>query len=374
MDRKQFLQVAGGSVLLLASQSGILPSNALAARRKPASTFKYSYTKYRLKLKHTWTIARGSNDFKEIVVVKIEKDGIVGIGESAPTTRYKETPDSSMNFLKAAEGLIKNSDLYQFHELDEKIHKLSGEYSAKAALDMAILDWVGKKLNLPLYKLLGLNKAKTPITSFSIGIDKPDVVKQKVLEAADFPLLKIKVGYPDDKEMVDAVRSVTDKKIRVDANEGWQTKEEAVEKINWLASMGVEFVEQPMAVDKLEDMKWVKQQVKIPLIADENVKTAKDIPSIVGAYDGINIKLMKCGGIQEALRMIAVARSLNLKIMLGCMIESSLAITAAAHISPLIDYADLDGNLLISNDPFTKGVKVEKGKLILPDTPGLGVA
>ena len=297
MDRKRFCQLAGSAVLLTAATS-LFPHKKILkyAYCKPvkSSDFKFSYEKYRLNLQHTWTTSGSSSDFRDIVIVKIEKDGVTGIGEAAPSKRYNETADSVLSFIKKSESLISQSDLWQFHELNENLNKISdGEYAAKTALDTAILDWVTKKLNIPLYKYFGLDKNKTPITSFSIGIDKPDIVRQKVKEAADYPLLKIKVGYPEDKEMIDAVRSVTNKTIRVDANEGWKIKEEAVEKINWLASQGVEFVEQPMPANMLEEMKWVKKRVKIPLIADENVKTARDIPSLVGAYDGINIKLMK---------------------------------------------------------------------------------
>jgi L-alanine-DL-glutamate epimerase-like enolase superfamily enzyme len=243
---------------------------------------------------------------------------------------------------------------------------------AKAALDIALMDWVGKALNTPLYKMFGLNTSKAPVTSFSIGIDTPEVIKQKVKEAEPFPILKIKVGKKNDDEIIAAVRSVTDKPIRVDANEGWKNKEEALEKIQWLKTQGVEFIEQPMPSEMIEETAWLRERVDMPIVADEAVKTAADIPKLAKAYDGINIKLMKSGGIQEALRMIQIAKALNMKIMLGCMIESSVAISAAAHLAPYVDWADLDGNLLISNDPFS-GVKVKNGRFIYNDKPGLGV-
>jgi L-alanine-DL-glutamate epimerase-like enolase superfamily enzyme len=248
----------------------------------------------------------------------------------------------------------------------------AGQSAAKAALDIAIMDWIAKKQNMPLYQYLGLNKEKVPLTTFSIGIDTPEVIRQKVKEAEPFPILKIKVGRENDREIIAAVRSVTDKPLRVDANEGWKNKEEALEKIKWLKNEGVEFIEQPMPAAMYDDIRWLRDRVDIPIIADEAVRTAADIPMLAGAYDGINIKLMKSAGLQEALRMIAMARSLGLKIMLGCMIESSLAIAAAAQISPLVDWLDLDGNLLISNDPI-KGHPVVDGKIILNDKPGLGV-
>ena len=227
-------------------------------------------------------------------------------------------------------------------------------------------------MNVPLYQLFGLDPGDAPVTTFSIGIDTPEITKQKVREAEAFPVLKIKVGLDTDEATIAAVRSVTKKPLRVDANEGWKDKEEAVRKINWLETQGVEFVEQPMPAEMIEETRWVRKRVHLPLIADEAAVNAREIPGLVDAYDGVNVKLDKCGGIQQALRMIYVAKSLGMKTMLGCMISSSVSVTAAAHLSPLVDYADLDGNLLIANDPYS-GVKVEQGKLILPDGPGLGV-
>jgi len=220
--------------------------------------------------------------------------------------------------------------------------------------------------------MLGLDPADTPITTFSIGIDTPETTRQKVQEADPFPVLKIKVGLNTDEATIAAVRSVTKKPLRVDANEGWKDKEEAVRKINWLETQGVEFVEQPMPAAMLEETRWVRSHVHLPIIADEAAVNPQAIPKLVDAYDGVNVKLDKCGGIQQALRMIYIAKSLGMKTMLGCMISSSISVTAAAHLSPLVDYADLDGNLLIANDSF-RGVTAEKGKLILPDKPGLGL-
>ena len=223
-----------------------------------------------------------------------------------------------------------------------------------------------------LYRLFGLDAGDTPITTFSIGIDTPENTRRKVVEAEPFPVLKIKVGLNTDEATIAAVRSVTKKPLRVDANEGWKDKEEAVRKINWLESQGVEFVEQPMPAEMIEETRWVRSHVHLPIIADEAAVNAHAIPKLVDAYDGVNVKLDKCGGIQPALRMIYVAKSLGMKTMLGCMVSSSVSVTAAAHLSPLVDYADLDGNLLIANDPYS-GVVVNKGKLILPDGPGLGI-
>ena len=231
---------------------------------------------------------------------------------------------------------------------------------------------MGQKLGVPLYRYFGLDPADAPITTFSIGIDTPEITRQKVREAVAFPVLKIKVGLDSDEATLEAVRSVTRKPLRVDANEGWKDKEEAVRKINWLESLGVEFVEQPLPAAMLEETRWVRRRVHIPILADEACLHPASIPKLVDAYDGVNIKLDKCGGMLEAFRMIQMARSIGMKTMLGCMIAGSVSITAAAHLSPLVNYADLDGNLLIANDPYN-GVRIEQGKLVLPDRPGLGL-
>ncbi len=349
-----------------------LPQTAGGAQNKSATGMKLTYEIKRLNLKHTWTISRNSSDFKQNVFVTLEKDGIIGYGEAAPNVRYDETPESTVAVIEKAIPLFEKADPWKFVDLGYAIRALHpAQTAAKAALDIALMDWVTKAMGLPLYRYLGLDKDKTPITTFSIGIDTPEVIKQKVREAAPYPILKIKVGRKNDEETIAAVRSITDKPLRVDANEGWKTKEEALEKIKWLQTQGVEFIEQPLPSNMLEETRWLRERVDIPIIADESVKTASDIPKLATAFDGINIKLMKAGGLQEALRMVWMAKSLNMKIMLGCMIESSVAISAAASISPLVDYADLDGNLLISNDPFT-GVTVKHGKLILTDRPGIG--
>ena len=326
-----------------------------------------------LNLIHTWTISRASANVKHNVFIKLTKDGISGIGEAAPNIRYNETPESTVEVIEKARPLIEKYDLWHFVDLGYAVRELVEEQTAaKCAIDIALMDWVTKKLGIPLYQYFGLDKSKTPITSFSIGIDTPEVMQQKIGEAKEYPILKIKLGTDRDEEIMKAVRDVTDKTLRIDANEGWKTKEEALEKIKWLGKMGVEFIEQPMPAEMLEETRWLRERVSIPIIADEAVKSAADIPKLATAYDGINIKLMKSAGIQEALRMIWMARSLGMKVMLGCMVESSCAISAAAHLSPLVDYADLDGNLLIANDPF-KSVKVENGKMILSEKPGLGL-
>lgn len=333
---------------------------------------KLTYSCYELELIHTFTIARGSEVIAPCIIVKVEHDGIIGYGEAAPSSRYHESKETVIEFLKKVK-LAQFNDPFQLEEILDYVDAIAPENtSAKAAVDIALHDWIGKRLGVPLWKLWGLDKEKTCITDFTIGIDRPEIIEQKVKEAEPYPILKVKVGVPNDEEIIKTIRRVTDKVVRVDANEGWTSKEKARDKILWLEEQGIELIEQPLPAHDLEGTAWLKQHVHIPLIADENAVRLHDVPNLKDAFDGINIKLMKCTGLREALRMIYTAKAMNMKVMLGCMIESSVAITAAAHLSPLVDYADLDGHILIKNDPF-EGVKVVKGKLVLNDEPGLGV-
>ena len=368
MKRKEFLEL-----------SGVLTAGALLGRRAVGQEIikaaggrtKFEAKIYELKLEHAWTLSRGTWNVRRNVFVKVEREGVFGFGEAAPIARYNETAESALGFIQKAIPLL-DTDLWQYQDLWKEIDALAeGEHAAKAALDMAVLDWVTKKLRVPLYRFLGLDKGKALTTTYSIGIDEVPVMQQKVKEAGDFSVLKIKVGTKDDRKIIEGLRRVTDKPFRADANEGWKSKEEALEMVNWLAENGVELIEQPLPASRFEDYLWLKERTKIPLFADESLMKASDIPMIAAGFHGINVKLMKCGGIQEAVRMAAIARALGLKLMLGCMIESSLAISAGASVSPLFDYADLDGNLLITNDPF-KGVKTVKDRLVLSDKPGLG--
>jgi L-alanine-DL-glutamate epimerase-like enolase superfamily enzyme len=327
----------------------------------------------RLKLKHTWTTTMSSSDYRDTLHVRYTRDGISGYGEGAPIVRYNESAVTGKEAVERVRPLLESADPAAFAKLtDEIFRKIDGQYAAKAAMNIALMDWTGKKLGVPLYRYFGLDAADTPITTFSIGIDDPAKTRAKVEEAAAFPVLKIKVGLDTDEATMAAVRAVTKKPLRVDANEGWKDKEEAVRKINWLEKQGVEFIEQPMPAHMIEETRWVRSRVHLPIIADEACLHAQDIPKLKGAFDGVNVKLDKSGGILEAYRMIQIARSLGMKVMIGCMVSSSCSVTAAAQLSPLVDYADLDGNLLISNDPFT-GVTVKEGKLILPKGPGLGL-
>ncbi|MBI3004061.1 MAG: dipeptide epimerase [Ignavibacteriales bacterium] len=284
-----------------------------------------SFYRYNLQLKHPFTIARGTRTVEPVVIVKLEHGDITGYGEAAPSSRYGENENTVEAFLRKID-LMNFTDPFQLESILDYADRIAaGNYSAKAALDIALHDWLGKAMNVPLYKYWGLDKNKTPLTSFTIGIDTPDVIEKKVREAEEYPLLKIKLGGDNDEEIMRTIRQVTKKTLRVDANEGWKTKEIALQKIQ-----------------------------------------------LMNSYDGINIKLMKCTGLREAMRMVATARACGMKIMVGCMIETSVAISAAAQFSPLIDYADLDGSVLTTNDPF-EGVTILNGKLELPDRPGIGV-
>jgi L-alanine-DL-glutamate epimerase-like enolase superfamily enzyme len=327
----------------------------------------------RLVLKHTWTTVMSSSDYRDTFFVEYTRDGAAGIGEGAPIVRYKESAEACRAAIETVRGYLETADPWQFRKVaGEVFRRIEGQYAAKAAVDIALLDWVGQRLGVPLWRYFGLDKNDAPLTTFSIGIDTAEAIRRKVREAEDFPVLKIKVGLENDEEVIAAVRSVTRKPVRPDANEGFKSKEEAVEKINWLEKQGAELIEQPLPAANLEDMNWIRKRVHIPVIADEACLHPRDVPRLAPHFDGVNVKVDKCGGLLAAARMIEVARALGLKAMLGCMVSSSAAITAAAHLSPLVDYADLDGNLLISNDPY-EGVKVVKGKLVLPDAPGVGL-
>ena len=333
---------------------------------------KLSWKQYDLKLKHTFRISRGARDTAPVIILELEHDGIIGYGEASPSKRYGETPETVVSFFQRI-NLTRFETPFLIDEVLAYVDSIEqGNTSAKCAVDIALHDWIGKKLGVPLYQLWGLNPKKTAKCSFTIAIDSKEVIEQKVREAEEFPILKIKLGLDNDKEIIDTVRKVTDKVLYVDANEGWKDKNLALKRIKWLKDQNVEFVEQPMPADQFDDLKWLRDKSDLPMIADESVIRLSEIPKLAQAFDGINIKLMKCTGLREAMRMINTAKALNLKVMMGCMIETAVATSAGAHLSPLLDYADLDGNVLISNDPFD-GTRNICGELRLNNKPGLGV-
>ena len=325
-----------------------------------------------LRTKHPFIIARGGqSDYRTAWVRLTDGDGLEGWGEAAPSKFYGETADSVAAALKFY-GSSLPADPFGVEDAERRWETmLRGNAAARAALSAALHDLVGKRLGVPVYRLWGLDPCKAPKSTFTIGLDTPDRIKAKVREAEQFPILKVKLGTDRDLEILRAIREATDKEIRVDANCGWTVKG-AIRMLPVLDEFGVTVLEQPLPPEDLDGLAVITAQSDIPVIADESCKTVADIPPLVGKVDGINIKLAKCGGLREALRMIAVARAHGLMVMVGCMIESSLGITAAAHFTPLVDIVDLDGAALLANDPFV-GAHIDGGQVTLPSAPGLGV-
>lgn len=327
---------------------------------------------YRINCTHPFGISRSSHNYYDIVYVYLEHDGLIGRGEAAPSGRYNESTDKILSVLDQGISVPKNLDEPSVF-LDQITSQCQGIKALEVAFSMATMDLWCQFQNQPLFSYYNADPQETPLTSFTISIGDMDLLPQKIEDANSYKILKVKLGVSEqhDKSVITEIRKVTDKVIRVDANEGWDL-DTGIIMTRWLAEHNVEFVEQPFKSSDLASTASLRSQSPLPIIADENSLNSADIPEIEGVFDGINIKLMKCGGLFEAVKMIEMARERNMKIMLGCMIESSVAISAAAHLSPLCDYADLDGNLLIDNDPY-EGVTIKAGKLILPKSSGLGV-
>ena len=327
---------------------------------------------YTLELKHAFTIATSSRTTTPAVMVEVEQDGVTGYGEAAMPPYLGESQESAAAFFRSVD-FGRWPDPFQLEEILPAIDAIApGNTAAKAAIDIALHDWIGKKLGAPWFRLWGLDPAKTPVTSFTIGIDTAEMVRQKTREADIYKIIKVKLGGGTDRMMIETIREVTDKPITVDANQGWKDRGEALKMIEWLAARGVVFIEQPMPKGQHDDTAWLRERSPLPLIADESVQRLADVRAAQGVFDGINIKLMKCTGLREAGKMITLARALGLKVMLGCMTETSCAISAAAQLSPLVDWADLDGAVLIKNDLFD-GAAIVDGKIALPDRPGIGI-
>lgn len=371
-NRRNFIK----NTTLISLGGIILPHNIYSNMKKgnlPKAGLKLSFEPYNLQLKHVFTLANSSRSTTPVMLVKLEYEGITGYGEASMPPYLGESQDSAGKFL-AALKLQQFNDPFRMDEILEYVDQsIPGNTAAKASVDIALHDLVGKIMGQPWYKIWGLSAENTPVTSFTIGIDKPDVIRQKVTEAAEFKILKVKLGRDTDKEMIETIRSVSDVPLCVDVNQGWKDKKEALEMIFWLKEKGVEYVEQPMPKEKTDEIAWLTQNSPLPIIADEAVQRLSDVQSTIGIYSGINIKLMKCTGMREAHKMINLARANNMKVMIGCMTETSCAVSAAAQLSPLANWADLDGNLLISNDPY-KGVKITDGKITLNDLPGIGIS
>uniref|UniRef100_A0AB33IXP0 Dipeptide epimerase n=1 Tax=Prevotella sp. GTC17254 TaxID=3236794 RepID=A0AB33IXP0_9BACT len=342
-------------------------------RTGKSGKLKMRFFPYDLKLRHVFTVATYSRTMTPDVQVEIEYEGITGYGEASMPQYLGQTVQSVTAFLQKVD-LSQFSDPFQLEDILTYVDSLSpGDSAAKAAVDIALHDLVGKLLGAPWYKIWGLDKQKAPSTTFTIGIDTPEVVRQKTKECADkFNILKVKLGRDNDKELIQTIRSVTDLPIAVDVNQGWTDRQMALDMIFWLKEQSIVMVEQPMPKEKKDDIAWITEHSPLPIFADEAIQRLKDIESVRGAYTGINIKLMKCTGMREAWKMLNYARAIGMKVMVGCMTETSCAVSAAAQLAPAVDFADLDGNLLISNDRF-KGMEVVKGKITLPDRPGIGV-
>lgn len=377
MQRREFLRT---SAILAAGASLLSSCSPSSGANSPKSykvggkeRMKLSFFPYELSLQHTFTVATYSRTTTPDVQVQIDYDGFTGYGEASMPPYLGHTVESVTTFLQKVD-LEQFDDPFQIDDILSYVDSLSpGDAPAKAAVDIALHDLVGKLLDAPWYRLWGLNPAKTPNTTFTIGIDTPDVVREKTRECADrFKILKVKVGLENDKEMIETIREITDLPLAVDANQGWRDKQKALDEIFWLKEHGVVMVEQPMPKEMLDDNAWITERSPLPTFADEAIQRLRDIPSIKGAYTGINIKLMKCTGMREAWKMANYARAEGMRVMIGCMTETSCACSAAAQLSPIVDFADLDGNLLISNDRF-EGMTVVDGKITLPDRPGIGL-
>lgn len=378
--RRDFLKhsallMAGGVFFNSACNTGDMQTENEKDKTPKTNTngkLKLSFEPYELQLKHAFTLASSSRTTTPVMLTKIEYDGYVGYGEASMPPYLGENHETAKKFLSEV-NLSQFTDPFRIEEILDYVDNIAPKNAAaKASVDIALYDLVGKILQKPWHKIWGLTPENTPNTSFTIGIDTEEVVIEKTKEATGFKILKVKLGRENDKKMIETIRSVTDVPLCVDVNQGWEDKQHALDMIHWLKEKGIVFVEQPMPKDQFDDLAWLTQNSPLPVIADESLQRLNDVPGLQGLYSGINIKLMKCTGMREAMKMITVARALDMKVMMGCMTETSCAISAAAQLSPLVDWADLDGNLLISNDIFN-GVTVEDGKITLNNNPGIGI-
>ena len=383
MKRRDFLKTAAlGTVA--AGSAGIGGALLSGCKADKPETFnfnklgtgggiKLSFEPYELQLRHTFTVSSYSRKTTPGVQVRIDYEGFTGYGEASMPPYLGQSVESVCRFLSQVD-MGQFRDPFRLEDILAYVDSLSPEDSAaKAAVDIALHDLVGRLMGQPWWRIWGLDPSKAPDTTFTIGIDTPEVVRQKTRECADrFNILKVKVGLDNDKEMIRTIREVTDLPLAVDANQGWKDREQALDEIHWLKENGIVMVEQPMAKERIEDNAWITERSPLPIFADEAIQRLADIPSIKGAYHGINIKLMKCTGMREAWKMLNYARAEGMKVMVGCMTETSCAVSAAAQLSPAVDFADLDGNLLITNDLF-KGMKVIDGKITLSDRAGIGL-
>lgn len=361
---------------LLASGAALVPAGPwLQARGARTSQGRrrmtFRFRPYTLQLKHVFTVAVSSRTTTPVMLTEVEYDGVVGFGEASMPPYLGESHETAAAFLSKVDlGPFANP--FELETILEAIDALApGNPAAKASVDIALHDLAGKLMGQPWYNIWGYDPVKAPVTTFTIGIDTPEVVRQKTREAAEYKVLKIKLGRDTDKAMVEAIRSVTDKPLTGDANQGWTDRQQALDMIGWLKERGFQYVEQPLAKERVDDLAWITERSPIPIIGDEGVQRLADVRKAHGVYSGINIKLMKSTGMREAHKMLELARALGMKVMIGCMTETSCAISAAAQLSPMVDWADLDGALLISNDVFD-GATVVDGRVRILDRPGIG--
>ena len=376
--RRNFIKSAG---LLTAATALINPFELIAQTRHRVASkggskkMVLTFRPYDAQMRHVFTIANSSRTTTPIVLTEIEWDGIVGYGEAALPPYLGETQNSVIDFLKKVD-LSRFNSPFQIQDIMAYVDSIAiNNTAAKAAVDIALHDIVGKIMGQPWWKIWGFNPETTPNTSFTVGLDTEEVVKEKTREASPYKVIKVKLGRDEktDKMMVNTIRSVTDTIICVDANQGWKDKHYALDMIHWLNERNVNMIEQPMPKLLLDEAAWVTENSPLPVIADEACQRLTDIPKLKGAYHGVNIKLMKCTGMREAREMISLAKALHMRLMIGCMTETSCAISAAAQLAPETEWADLDGNLLISNDVY-KGMLIVDGKITLNDLPGIGIS
>ncbi len=326
-----------------------------------------------LKTRHPFVIARGSQDtYRTVLIRLVDGDGLEGWGEAAPQRYYGETPETVLAALEVYATALPEDPAHLDDAEARWATLLKGNNAARAGLSTALHDLAGKRLGVPVHRLWGLDPARCPVSTFTIGIDTPERIRLKVQEAEEYPVLKVKLGTRDDLAILRAIRDVTPRELRVDANCGW-TRKQAIGMLPVLQEFGVTVLEQPLAAGDLEGLAEVTRHARIPVIADESCLVAADIPALAGKVDGVNLKLAKMGSLREGLRMIAVARAHHLLVMVGCMIESSIGITAAAQLCPLVDLCDLDGAALLARDPYA-GATIAGGRLRLPEGPGLGLS
>ncbi|WP_407404005.1 dipeptide epimerase [Sodaliphilus sp.] len=374
MDRRKFLAGAGLGILAAASPISLSAiENVIQPKPRKSGRLNLSFFPYELKLRHAFNLARYSRTTTPDVQVQLEYDGVIGYGEASMPPYLGESVESVTKFLSSLD-LTQFSDPFCIDDILTYVDNVApNNRAAKASVDIALHDLLGKLMGQPWYKIWGYNPEKTPCTSFTIGIDTEEVVRKKVEEARPYKVIKVKMGLDNDRETINIIREMMpDVPLCVDVNQGWKTKEHGLEMCHWLAERNCLFVEQPFDKTWIDETAWLRERSPLPIIADEAFQRLPDIVRFKGVYDGINIKLMKSTGLYEAHKMVTLAHALDMKVMLGCMTETSCAVTAAANLAPVVDYCDLDGNLLIANDRFS-GMTVENGKVTLHDVPGLGI-